>query len=392
MTLAGCLESVQINQLGIVAGLAVDKEGDKYIVTTQLINPSAIAGEAQSALPVYSLKAEGESIHEAYKKLDQITSFTSSLSHLNAIVINEELAEAGISPVLNFALRRFDIRPDIAILVAKDESAGDILNVLTALDMIPAVKLNISSRVSSRTQRLANYNLYQIVDMVNNDSINVVLNAVSIYCEEEHLDKNVERKDGTEGKTASKGSTIDNILDVSAPVQLRIEHLAVFQGDKIAGFIDDHEAQLYNMVMGIPKRYDIVTRIEKDYYTSLGVTQTKSKITTDLANNEATIKMKLTGMIFENTYPIDFTNTENLAAISDYLKNHFEQDINNFIKKVQTELGSDIFGIGGKAYTQENKLWKEKEGYWSELFPELKINIEVELEIGSVGEIGNVTL
>jgi len=392
MTLTGCLEPVEINKLGIVAGIAIDKEDDKYIVTTQVINPSAIAGESQGALPVYSLKAEGESIHEAYKKLDQITSFTSSLSHLNAIVINEELAKAGISPLLNFALRRFDIRPDIAILVAKDESAGDILNVLTAIDMIPSVKMNISSRVSSRTQRLTSYNLYQVVDMVNTDSINVVLNAISIYHEEEHLDKNIERKDGTEGKTASKGSTIDNILDVAAPVQLRIEHLAVFQGDKITGFIDDHEAQLYNMVMGAPKRYDIVTRIEKDYYTSLGVTQTKSKITTDLANNEATIKMKLTGMIFENTYPIDFTNEENLVAISEHLKSHFEQDISDFVDKVQTELKSDIFGIGGKAHAQESKIWKEKEGYWSELFPELTINIEIELEIDSVGEIGNVTL
>jgi len=391
VTLTGCLERVEINKLGIVAGIAIDKIDDEYTVTVQVLNPSAIAGETQ-ALPAYSLKAEGTSIHEAYKKLDEISSSALALSHLNVIIINEEFAEAGIAPLLNFALRRFDVRPDITIVVAKGESAGNVLNVVTALDMIPATQLDVSSMVTSRTARLTSYNLYETVDMVNTNSINTVLNAVSIHREEEHIDENVERKDGTEGKTAGNGSTIDNILDIAIPVQLRIEHSAVFQGDKLVGYISDSETQLYNIVMGTHKRYDLVTRIEEEYYTSFGITQVKSKVTTDLANNEATINLKLSGMIFENTYPIDLTNTKNLVVMSEHLKSQFEQDMNNFVDKVQTELKSDIFGIGGKAHNQEHKVWQEKEGYWSELFPELTINVEVELEVSSVGEIGNVTL
>jgi len=392
MTLTGCLERVQINQLGIVAGIGIDKADDEYTVTIQILNPSAIAGKAGSALPVYSLKAEGSSIHEAYNKLDQYTSTALSLSHLNVIVVNEEFAETGIAPALNFALRRFDIRPDITIVIAKEESANEVLNVVTVLDMIPAAQINVSAMVSTHTARLTSSNLYETVDMVNTNATNAVLNAVSIHREEEHIDEKIEGQDGTKGQTADNGSTIDNILDIAAPVQLRIEHLAVFQGEKLAGFLDDNEAQLYNMIMGNHKRYQILTRIEEDYYTSFGVTGVKSKITTDLANNEATIKMNLKGMIFENTYPIDLTNQENLTVMSEYLKSQFEQDINSFTRKVQTELKSDIFGIGGKAHNQENKVWIEKEGYWSELFPELTINIEIELEVDSVGEIGNVTL
>jgi len=392
MAITGCLERVQINQLGIVAGIGIDKADDEYTITIQILNPSAIAGKTGNALPVYSLKSEGKSIHEAYNKLDQFQSSALSLSHLEVIVINEEFAEKGIAPALNFALRRFDVRPDINIVVAKGESANEVLNVVTALDMIPAAQINVSSRVPTHTARLTSSNLYETVDMVNTNTINVVLNAVSIHREEKHIDEKVDRKDGTKGHTADNGSTIDNILDIAAPVQLRIEHLAVFQGDKLVGFIDDTEALLYNMIMGTHKRNAVVARIEEDYYTSFGSTQVKSKITTDLANNEATINIGLKGIIFENTYPIDLTNQENLAAMSEHLKSHFEQIINNFVDKSQTELKSDIFGIGGKAHNQENKVWKEKEGYWSELFPELTINVEIELEVTSVGEIGNVTL
>lgn len=386
LMLTGCLERIEINKIGIVAALGIDKTDDGYIVTAQILNPSAITGERGNSLPVYNFKSEGLSIHEAYRKLDQITTSALALSHLNIIVVDEEFAKAGIAPILNFALRRDDIRPDITILVAKDATANEILSVVTPLDMIPATQIDVAQFINTHTARLTNYNLYEIVDMVNPKSSNVVLNAVSIY----HAEDEKSEKDTEKGKDI--GATTDNLNNIKAPVQLRIEHLAAFHEDKLVGFLDTSEAQLYNMVQGTIKRYDIVTRIEEDYYTSFSTTELKSKITTNLANNEATISMKMKGIIQENTYPADFTNQDNLDAVAAYLKAHLESEMENFVAKIQGDLKSDILGIGVKAYTQEKKLWKETTGYWEEMFPNLDIKLEIELEINSVGEIGNVTL
>lgn len=391
-SLTGCLERVEINKLGLVTGIGIDKNEDTYVLTVQILNPAAISGQNQNSLPVYNLKAEGQSIHEAFSKVGQITSSALFLSHLNAIVINEEFAESGFAPLLNFSLRHAEIRPDISIVVAKGNSAHDVLSVVTALDNIPAAQLNAGAMVSSHAARLINYNFYEVVDMVNNNTMNLVLNAVSIHRETDHLDEKVTHKDGTDEITQGNGSTIDNILDVSNPVQLRIEHLAVFQSDKIVGFLNTDEAQLYNMVIGQPKRYVLVTRLEDEYYTSVRIPNVETKITTDLANNEATIKMNLSAVILENTYPIDLTNTDNLTIMSDHIKNEFEKQMQDFVDKVQSELKSDIFGIGGQAYYHENKVWKELQGYWEDLFPDVNINLEIEVKIDSVGEIGNVTL
>ena len=386
LMLTGCLERIEVNKLAIVAALGIDKTDDGYTVTVQILNPTAITGERGNSLPVYSLQSEGRSIHEAYKKLDQITTSALSLSHLNVIIVDEKFAEAGISPILNFALRRDDIRPDITILVAKDATATEILSVVTTLDMIPAAQIDVAQFINTRTARLTNYNLYEVVDMVNTESSNVVLNAVSLYyAEDEKSEKAVE-------KVKKTGSTADNLNNIKAPVQLRIEHLAVFQEEKLVGFLDSAEAQLYNMVKGTYKRYDIVAPIGEDYYISFDTDELKSKITTDLANNEATISMKIKGLIQENTSPADFTNQDNLDAAAAVLKTQFESDMEAFIAKLQGELKSDVFGIGGKAHAQENKLWKETAGYWKEIFPELNIKLEIELEINSVGEIINVTL
>jgi len=390
--LAGCLERVELNKIGIVTGFGINKTEEGYMVTAQILNPAAIAGETQNALPVYTLTGEGKTIHDAVSRVGQIMSSGFFLSHLNVIVIDEDFAKAGFAPFLNFALRHSEIRPDISIIVAKGNCANDVLNVVTALDRIPAAQLNVSAMITSHTGRLTNYNLYDVVDMVNGNNLNVVLNAVSIHHEEKHMDDTVNENGGSKKKTSENGSTIDNILDIANPVQLRIEHLAVFQSDKLVGFLDSDEAQLYNMIMGENKRYVLVTEIEEDYYTSARINKVKSEITTDLDKKEATIKLDLDAMILENTYPVDLTNEENLTAMSEHLKKQLQSDLTPFVKKVQKELKSDIFGISGKAYYQENKLWKEKEGYWTELFPELKINVEVQLNINSVGEIGNVTL
>ena len=390
--LTGCLERVEINKLGLVTGVGIDKDGDNYILTVQILNPAAISGQNQNALPVYNLKADGRSIHEAFSKVGQISSSALFLSHINVIVINEEFAEAGFAPLLNFALRHAEIRPDISIVVAKDNTANEILSVVTALDIIPAAQLNVSQMVASHTARLTNYNFYEVVDMVNNKTMNLVLNAVNIYHEEAHLEEEIEHKDGVTGVNKSKGSTIDNILDISEPVQLRIEHLAVFNNDKLVGFLDTDEAQLYNMVIGEPKRYIYVAILEDEYYTSVRIPKAETKITTDLANNQATIKMDLTAIILENTYPLDLTNQNNLRTISKQITDQFEETMEEFVTRVQTELKSDIFGIGGKAYYHENEIWKELSGYWNDLFPDIEIKLEIEVTIDSVGEIGNVTL
>lgn len=378
-TLAGCLERIELNKIGMVSGLGIDLEEDgSYTVTAQTLKPTSLAGN-NSALPVYSLQAKGDTIHEAFQRIDQLATTALFLAHLNVIVVNEALAESGLSPVLNFALRHNDVRPDINILVAKDTTASDVLNVLITLDIPPAGELDIyTNMIHTHTARLVTYHLYEVVDMVNTNTINVVLNAVSIHYEDEDKKKDA--------------GNVKNVQTITPNAQLRIEHLAVFKEDQIQGFLNNSQAQLYNMALGDHKRYSLQTRIEEEYYVSAEVTSTKSKIETDLNNNQATLNIELVARIVENAYPIDLTTQDNLDVMADYLQQQVEKDFTDFITYVQQELGTDIFGIGGKAYYQEHHTWSEVKGYWEELFPELEITINLDLKIDSVGEIGNVTL
>lgn len=379
-TLTGCLERTELNKLGIVSGIGIDLEEDGYNVTVQILNPASLANNS-SALPVYSLQAKGDSISEAFQRVDQQTATALFLPHLNVIVVNEKLAEEGINPVLNFALRHTNIRPDINILVAKETSANHILNVLTSVDTPPAGELDISTNmIFTHTARLVDLNLYEIVDMVNTDTTHVVLNAVSTQHENEQ--KHEIKDDGN----------MKNVQTITPNAQLRIEHLAVFKEDKIIGYLDDNQAQLYNILMDDHKRYVMRTTIEEEYYVVAEITQTSTKIKTDLANNSATIDIDLTAMIVENTYNIDLTTIDNLNTMAEHLGRQLDEDLHEFVNHIQQDLQTDILGIGGKAYYKEHHVWEEVQGYWEERFPELDITINLNFEIDAVGEIGNVTL
>jgi len=453
-TLAGCLDRVEIKDLGVVSGLGIDKIDDGYLVTVQILNPTAISGGGGNPpLTTYSFTAEGRSIHEAYNKLDHVGSKAFTLSHLDVIVIDEKFAESGFAPILNFALRHAEVRPDITIVVAKDNTAKEVLNVVTALDSIPAIELDVSVMVKSRTARLVNFNLFEVVDIINSEGSQLILNSVSIYdaskeekpmgldnhglaINTEETDDSVgtdeqnsesenqnqeetstendpnQGADNSEGATetadstneqssseqdsansSSDGNKMDNIQDITDPIQLRMEHLAIFNDDRLVGFMDEFEAQIYNIFLGESKRYAFVHTFHGDeYYTSGRITATRPTIETDIPNNIIHINMDLDLMIIENTYPADLSKSEVIHALEEKFTETLTNDLQEFLDKTQNEWNADILGIGNKIFYSENKLWKEIEGYWTEMYPEMDFRLEVIITIDSVGHIGNVTI
>lgn len=107
------------------------------------------------------------------------------LPHLSVIVVNEDIAQSGIDPVVDFVLRNVMIRPNITLVVANHTTAREVLNVLTPSEQIPINQLNsLSNLCLTCTGREVNYNLYQVSGMVNDPSSNIVLNSVSIDSKE----------------------------------------------------------------------------------------------------------------------------------------------------------------------------------------------------------------
>ena len=371
--LSGCAKKVEISQLGIVSGVGIDKTDNGYLMTAQVVNPSSVAGKQFNTLPVYSISAEGKTLFEAYRELSTLTAKVLYLPHISVIVISEEIAKEGIDPVLDFTLRNVMIRPNISLTVANNASAQNILHVLSSSEQIPINQLDaISNLCIECTSRQVSYNLYHVDSMVNSKGTNVVLNSVAV-----------------EGEDVEEGEYVDNILEVDSPTKIQLNSLAAFKEDKLVGYLDSDEAEYYNVLVDLAKRYVVYTMIDNQYEVTFEGHETKVDIEPDMDTKKVKVNCETKGILMENDYPINLLEPSNVDKMQSYLENQLKLNLENVISKTQYEFGSDILGVGSKIHQKDPKTWSQLEAYWEEIYPTLDFEVEVKVEIKSVGEIAN---
>lgn len=372
--LSGCGNKVEMSQLGIVAGLGIDQIEGGYRLTVQVVNPSYVAGKQPETLSVFSISSEGETLFDAYHELNSLTNKVLYLPHLSVIVIDEAIAKDGINTVLDFVLRNAAIRPNITVAIASNAPAADILHVLIPSDQIPITQLDSLSNMCVKcTGRQVNYNLYQVSERVNAEGDNIVLNSVAII-----------------GDGISQGEKIENILQVEPPTQLQIDSLAAFKSDKLVGYLDSEEAEYYNLLVGNSKRYVLNTVIDETYKVAYEARDTKVEIKPNLDEKKVKVECKVSGILMENEYPINLMEPKNISILQSYFEETLKKDLMDFISKTQQELQSDILGVGSKIHQKDPKKWAAVNGYWEEIYPTLEFEVDVKIEINSVGDIANL--
>jgi len=118
LLLTGCWGSSEIDTLAINVAIGLDKAGDKCKVSSQIINPRAIAvGENANESPVILFEKEGVDIDEAMLKMTSKSSRKLFNLHLRMLVISEEVARRGIKNVVEYFLRNNEYRGMEAIFL-----------------------------------------------------------------------------------------------------------------------------------------------------------------------------------------------------------------------------------------------------------------------------------
>ncbi len=136
--LTGCWDRRELNELGIALALGIDKVEDEYQVTAQVVVPSEIAMKTSTGRsPVTLFQAKGETVYEAFRKMTKNSPRKIYPGHLRMLVIGEDLAEEGIADSLELLSRDWELRSDFFVVIAKDMTAGEVLNVTTTIESHP---------------------------------------------------------------------------------------------------------------------------------------------------------------------------------------------------------------------------------------------------------------
>ncbi|OAS14922.1 Ger(x)C family spore germination C-terminal domain-containing protein [Paenibacillus oryzisoli] len=167
--------------------------------------------------------------------------------------------------------------------------------------------------------------------------------------------------------------------------------LAVFNKDKLIGWLDEQDSKGFNYIVGNVKRTIGIIPCPQGGNMSFEVLQTKSNMKGLVENGKPHIDIKLLveQNIAEVKCQIDLTKIQTIDELQKISSEKLKEILDHAIHEVQTTYKSDIFGFGEAIHRDDPKAWRKIKKDWNVLFPELTVHVEVDARIRLTGTISN---
>lgn len=373
----GCWSRRELNDLAIAVGIGIDKIGDQYQVSAQVVLPSQIAGSKGGSpqSPVNLYKATGNTVYEALRKITTLSPRKIYISHLRILVLGEALAKEGISDVLDFMSRDTETRNDYFIVVAKNAKAEDALKILTSLEKIPAVRLYSSLETSEKQWApTSTVTLGTLITELVSKGKDPILTGVVI------------------NGNVDVGQTQKNVETVDSPTELKYSGLAVFKEDKLIGWLNPEESKVYNYLTNKVKSTIFYIQCPEGKKVSLDVFEAHSKIKGSMHNDkpEISIEQHIESDIGEvQCRNLDLTNPKTITELEQIANQKVVHLFETTIKRVQQEYKSDIFGFGEIIHRSDPQAWKKLKDNWDQTFVNLPVSVKTDIKIRQLGKVTN---
>ncbi|MFF5996169.1 Ger(x)C family spore germination protein [Lysinibacillus sp. KU-BSD001] len=376
LLLSGCWSKRELSELAIVVALGIDKTDDEYAVSIQVVDPSEISASQSSSgrAPVVTYHATGETLFKAIRKVTTLSPRKAYFAHLQMLVVGEDLAREGLRYTIDFLGRGNEIRNDFNIIVAHKTTAKNVLNVLTPIEKIPANKMLNSIRVSQREWgSTLQVDVDGLINKLNDGGQNYVLSAVEVNGDPQ------------------LGIEQTNVQRISPSTILEFIGLAVFKQDKLIGLLSEEESRSYNFLNNeIKGTLEIISCPEQGQLTT-EITNSKTKTKGKIKNGipQIFVQIDVIQSVAEVNCDINLTDEQTLHMIDKETENVIKNHIEQLLDTIQKEYEADILGYGDVIHRENAKEWKKMKDDWPTLFPELQVNVEVNVNTQGLATLQN---
>lgn len=375
LLLTGCWDRRELNELGITLAIGIDKVEDEYQVTAQVVVPSEISSKTSTGRsPVTLFQATGETVYEALRKITKISPRKIYPGHLRTLVLGEDIAEEGIAESLDLLSRDWEFRSDFFVVIAKDMTAGEVLNVTTTIENIPANKMFNTLKTSQASWAATNgFILDELIANLTSDGKEAVLTGILVTGEQK------------------KGSSKQNVESITPPARIEYDELAVFKKDKLVGWLTEREARGYNAIVNEVQNTVTVISCSEEGKATLEIIQFDSKIKGNINKGKPVVdvNIKVKGNVGEVECQINLNDPQTIVELEKNTEKEMEESIKSTIETVQKQYKSDIFGFGNAIHRSNPKEWKKIKEQWDEEFPEMTANVKVDVKLVHTGTVGN---
>lgn len=124
--LTGCINYTELNELGIIETIGIDKQENEYLVSVNIIDAKEENDEGDELRKSYD--ATGKTITEAMQNLYLKSNKKVYLSHVETLLLSENIAKEDISILLDFFLRNQQSRNSFTTIIVKDTTPSTIIH------------------------------------------------------------------------------------------------------------------------------------------------------------------------------------------------------------------------------------------------------------------------
>ncbi|RNB86802.1 Ger(x)C family spore germination protein [Brevibacillus nitrificans] len=378
IVLTGCWNRRELNELAIAVGFGVDKDGEQYRFSVQVVDPGEVAankGGTSGRTPVTMYHMSAPTIFEALRKMTTVSPRKIYNSHLRILVIGEAVAKDGLGEVLDFVSRDQEMRTDFYIVVAKEgHTAEEALKILTPIEKIPANNLFHSLAASAKAWAPSTtVTLDQLIADLVSDGKQPVLTGLRI------------------NGNAQIGQTTTNIEKIDNAATLQYTGLAVFKEDKLIGWLNQNDSIGYNFILNnikstvgslaCPNGGTMVIEVIRS--------DTKVKGFVEKGKPRVEVKSRIEANVGEMACHLDLTKTSSIAEIEKIASKRVQDLMKQTVSKVQKQYKVDIFGFGEAVHRANAAAWKAWKKDWDVQFAKLPVDYKVEVKIRRLGTVSN---
>ncbi|GGI99733.1 putative spore germination protein YfkR [Alicyclobacillus cellulosilyticus] len=366
--LSGCWDRREINDVAFVVATAIDKAGPRYRVMVQIPLPGQMGTLGQSGgggtsgtKTFYVDSAVGDTIREANSELQLAMSRRMSFAHMRVLLIGEDLARVGISPVIDVNARIPQNRLTAFMLVVKGQG-GSVLNADAPMERYPAEMI----RELAGTQTMKNpRRIRDVLHALISDGLDPVLPAISVV------------------KTEPEG-------EHDAVSTIRVAGYAVFRGDRLAGYLEGGAAEGLLWAMNQAKNPVITVKPPKgEGKITIQFPQTDASLRVRMRQGQPvySLRIRATGAVIENESNYDLAAGENMEVIERTAKRVIEQEVYQALAALQHRFHADPIGYGDALHRQQYAVWRKLRTHWDEVYTKVHTVVDAEVQVENTGNV-----
>lgn len=362
LILSGCWDRNEINDYAFWIGTALDlTENGKLQKSAQIAVPadfkSIRGGGGNNQRANIVLTATGSSIGDLTQQIQDKLPRKVFLGHRRSIFIGEKLAREGLIDVMDQFTRNTDTRLRTDIFVVNNGEGKELLNINSPFNQFSSIVAVDQDRYC----RLGDTALRDVLIDAGRDGIRPAMPMIEI----------------SPMNPQEKGKVFD------------VRSVAIFNKHlQMVGEVSGRESLELFWVKGVIKNQFVTEEMEEGNITFYE-SNLKQSIRTEFKGNKlkAYVKLAGTGRVLENNTDIDLSVSSERLHVEKKLNTIKAKRIEETIKKLQTQFGQDVFGIGEEFHREHPYRWKEIRKSWDELFPKVEVSVDVKLNIQSTGDI-----